>query len=199
MSSRRFARPANVALHRGGAFAAVTAQGHIVDHSGGQNSRLARDVLQQPLVECQASRPVRVSVPRHRDLPGQNMIRPEARRDGHGPLQTEPQQARPGQQNHCQRDLRHDKAMAQALSGAAGRSAAGLRLDRARQMAAQVEPRDGHRERESQDDGSENRDARQPGVEARCDSPTVNDRPPARSAGGFRPPRRRARASLRPA
>src|ERR1039458_10592149 len=49
--------------------------------------------------------------------------------------------------------------MAQALSGAAGRSAAGLRLDPACQTAAEVEPRYGHGERESHDDGSENRDA----------------------------------------
>ena len=119
----------------------------------------------KPLVECEASGPVRVFVPRHGDLRRQNMIRPEARRDGHGPLQTEPQQTRPGQQNHCQRDLRHDKAMAQALSGAAGRSAASLRLDRACQRASEVEPRDGRRECESHDDGSENRDACQASVE----------------------------------
>lgn len=55
--------------------------------------------------------------------------------------------------------------MAQALSGAVGRFAAGFRMDRACHMAAEVELGDGHRERESHDDGSENRDARHPRVE----------------------------------
>ena len=43
VSARRFAGPENVAFHRGGALAAVAAEGHIVDHAGGQHSRLVAE------------------------------------------------------------------------------------------------------------------------------------------------------------
>ncbi len=44
--------------------------------------------------------------------------------------------------------------MAQALSGAAGRSAASLGLERVSQMASEVEPGDGRCQDDGQDDGS---------------------------------------------
>ena len=41
----------------------------------------------------------RILFPRQGDLPGENMVGAEARENGHGPLQAEPEQAGPRQQN----------------------------------------------------------------------------------------------------
>jgi hypothetical protein len=99
MRPQRFACPADVSLHRRDALSAIAAQRHIVDNTRRHNSRLAIDLVKQPLIECQASSPVWIFIPGNGDLPGKDMVRPEARGDRHGSLEAQSEQTRPSKQN----------------------------------------------------------------------------------------------------
>jgi hypothetical protein len=77
-----------------------------------------------------------------RDLPGEDVVRLEAGRNGHHSLETEPEPAGSGQQNKCQGDLRNDETVTQDLSSAPARSTPTLRLNRITQMASRIEPSD---------------------------------------------------------
>ena len=80
---------------------------------------------------------LRIGCPWKQDLPGEDVVGLEARRNGHRTLKTEAEQTGSGQQHECQGNLRDDEAMAQALSGAAARSTAALRLKRIAEMAVE--------------------------------------------------------------
>src|ERR1039457_1017450 len=91
--ARRFARPENVSIHSSGAFAAVAAERHVVDHASRQNSRLMTDVIHQPLDKRQAGGAVWIIFPGKRDLAGENMICPEAWENLRHSFETEPEHA----------------------------------------------------------------------------------------------------------
>ena len=110
------------------------------------------DVVQQLFNECKASH-VRIVCPWKQDLPGENVVGLEARRNGHHALKTEPEQTCSSQQHECQGNLRDDEAMTQELRGAATRSTSALRLEGITQMASKIEPRNRRCEHDAHDDG----------------------------------------------
>jgi hypothetical protein len=76
-------------------------------------------------------------------LPGQDVVRLEARRNGHHTLKTEAEQTRSGQQNKRQGNLRDDKTVTQDLSAVPARAATALRLKRISEMPPKMEAGDG--------------------------------------------------------
>ncbi|HEY6264755.1 MAG TPA: hypothetical protein VIW93_08135 [Candidatus Acidoferrum sp.] len=79
-------------------------------------------------------------------MPGQDVVRLEARRNGHRSLKTEAEQPRSGQQNKRQGNLRDDKTVTQDLSAVSARAATALQLKRISEMPPKMEAGDGHRE-----------------------------------------------------
>src|SRR6266481_3103060 len=150
--SHGFARAPKVTRHRGGAFADVATERHIVDHARGQHSRQVVEFVHQAFHKFQAAC-LRVVCPRKQDLPGQDVVRLEARRNGHHSLKTEAEQTRSGQQNKRQGNLRDEKTVTQDLSAVPARAAAALRLKRISEMPPKIEASDGHREHDAHDDG----------------------------------------------
>ena len=92
------------------------------------------------------------------------MIGAKAGRNGHHLFQAQSEQCRACEQNKSERDLRHDKSVAKALSGATDRARARFRLQRMRKMVAQVEPGDRHREDNSENHSANETDGRQPAI-----------------------------------
>ena len=95
---------------------------------------------------------LRVVCPRKQDLPGQDVIRLEAWRNGHHSLKTEAEQTRSGQQNKRQGNLRDYKTVTKDLSAVPARSATAFRLKRISEMPPKMEPGDGHREHDAHND-----------------------------------------------
>src|SRR3954467_9092948 len=89
------------------------------------------------------------------------MIGLKAGRNGHNLLQAQAEQARAGQENEGERDLRDDEAMPQALRGDAGGARSRFQLKRVGKMAAKVEPRDRSRNDDSQQDSADEADQRE--------------------------------------
>ena len=85
-----------------------------------------------------------------RALAGENVIGAKTGRNRHHLFQAQPEQRRTREQNKSERDLRDDEAVAKALRGATHRARARFRLERIREMAAQVEPGDRHRDDDSE-------------------------------------------------
>ena len=81
------------------------------------------------------------------------MIGPEARRDGHCALKAKPQHARSIQQHECQSYLGDHKAVAQDLNGPARRCATGFGMEHVTWAQPKIEPGNGRRQQDAQDDG----------------------------------------------
>ena len=95
----------------------------------------------------------------------EHVIGAKAGRNGHHVFQAQPKQRRTRKQNKRERDLRDNKSLAKALSGATDRARAGFRSERILEMAAQVEPRDRHRDDDSQNNRASEASRRQPAIE----------------------------------
>ena len=104
-------------------------------------------------------------VQREGELAGENMIGAKAGRHGHHLFQAQPEQRRTREQNKSERDLRDDESVAKALSGATDRARARFRLERIREMAAEIEPGDRHRDDDSQDNRAGQANRREPAIE----------------------------------
>ena len=115
---------------------------------------------EQPLDEGQPRRRFPIVIPRQHQLSGQDVVRLKAGRDGEDALQTSPEQAGADQQDERQRHLPDDERVAQPLRRATHRAPAGFRLQHERELAAQVEPQHGQRERDA---GESRRDQRHQG------------------------------------
>ncbi len=102
---------------------------------------------------------------REHELTGDDVIGAKAGRHGHHLHQAQPEQRGTREQNKRERDLRDDESMAKALSGATDRARAGFRSECILGMAAQVEPRDRHRDDDSQKNGASQANRRQPAIE----------------------------------
>ena len=123
------------------------------------------DCFQQAIEDSDALGSVRKATIRERDFPGENVIGAKAGRNRHHLFQAQPEQRRTREQNESERDLRDDESVAKALSGATDRARARFRLERIREMAAQVEPRDRHRDDDSENNCASETDRRQPAIE----------------------------------
>jgi hypothetical protein len=98
-------------------------------------------------------------------LSDEHVIAMKAWRNRHHVLQAQPKQRRAGKQNKRERDLHDDESLAKALSGAAGRARAGFRSEGTLEMAAQMEPRDRHRDDDCQRNRAGEPGRRQPAIE----------------------------------
>ncbi len=96
---------------------------------------------------------------------GENVIGAETGRNRHHLFQAQPEQRGTSEQNKGERDLRDDESVAKALRGATDRAGARFGLERMREMAAQVEPGDRHRDHDSENHRANEPDRREPAIE----------------------------------
>ena len=104
-------------------------------------------------------------LPRQGAFAGENMIGAKAGRHRHHLFQAQPEQRRTCEQDKSEGDLRDDEAVAKTLSGTTDRAGARFRLERIREMAAEIEPGDRHRDDDSQDDRADQADRCEPAIE----------------------------------
>ena len=93
------------------------------------------------------------------------MIGAKTGRHRHHFFQAQPEQRRAGEQNKSERDLRDNEAVAEALGGAIDRAGARFGLQRVGQMAAEIKPRDRHRDYDSEKHRANEADRREPAIE----------------------------------
>jgi hypothetical protein len=104
-------------------------------------------------------------LPREGAFAGENVIGAKTGRHGHRLFEAKPEQRSTCQQDESEGDLRNDKAVAKTLSSTTHRARARFGLKRIREVAAQVEPGDGHRDDDSQCHRTEQTDQGEPSVE----------------------------------
>src|SRR5438105_6034124 len=93
------------------------------------------------------------------------MIWAKSWRNRHRFFQTQTEKRRAREQNKSERDLRDDESVAKPLRGATNRAGARFRLERMRQMSAQIEPGDRHRDDDSENHSANKTDGRQQSIE----------------------------------
>ncbi len=86
-------------------------------------------------------------------------------RNRHHFFQAQTEQRRAREQDKCERNLGNDEAVAQPLRGAVDRARARFRLQRVREMTAEVEPGDRHRDYHPKNHRADEADRREPSIE----------------------------------
>src|SRR6185436_7879398 len=114
---QRFAPLRYKSLGRDGGLVVVAAQRDVRDRSGRGNPRLLPDCFQQA-IEDRNALVARKTTVREGELSDEHVIGAKAGRNGHHVFQAQPKQRRTRKQNKRERDLRDDKSLAKALSGA---------------------------------------------------------------------------------
>src|SRR5437764_13159247 len=92
------------------------------------------------------------------------MIWAKSWRNRHRFFQAQTEQRGTREQNKSERDLGDDKSVAKTLRGATDCSRARFRLERMRQMRAEVEPGDGYRDDDSKNQSAGKTNGRQPAI-----------------------------------
>src|SRR5439155_3530928 len=93
------------------------------------------------------------------------MIWAKSWRNRHRFFQAQTEQRRTRKQNESKGDLHDDESVAKPLRGATNRAGARFRLERMRQMSAQIEPRDRHRDPDSEKYSARETNQREPAIE----------------------------------
>ena len=155
-------RRRHIAFRGDRGFAVISTERDVRNRSGGGDSRLLPDGFQQAIDDADS---IPSKVPREGAFAGENMIGAKAGRDRHHLFQAQSEQRRTCEQDKSEGDLRDDEAVAKTLSGATDRAGARFRLERIREMAAEIEPGDRHRDDDAQDNRADQAERRQPAIE----------------------------------
>ena len=93
------------------------------------------------------------------------MIWAKSWRNRHHFFQAQTEQRRAREQHKCERNLGNDEAVAKTLRGAVDRARARFRLQRVREMTAEVEPGDRHRDYHPKNHRADEANRSEPSIE----------------------------------